>query len=113
MAVDTELTWNGDKIIKNVNSGTIKALIRTGNIVHADAVLLAPKRTGVLKGSIRKELLKSKLQEIVYTKLEYAPHVEFGTKHQKAQPYMRPALKQNIKKIEKIFMDEENKAIDK
>ncbi len=113
MGVSTELSWYGDKIVKNVNSGTIKALIRSGNIVKATAKLLSPVDTGLLRSSIYQKLDKPRLTEEVYTNTEYASHVEFGTKTQRAQPYMRPALKDNIKNIEKIFIIEENKAIGK
>lgn len=116
MAVDTELTWNGDKIIKNVNAGTIKALIRAGSIVQAAAKSLVPVDTGNLKGSIVKNLNKPKLTETVSTNSEYASYVEFGLRNNPnypIQPYMRPALKNNIKNIEKIFIEEEKKVLDK
>jgi HK97 gp10 family phage protein len=137
--VDTELTWNGDNVIKNVNAGTIAALIRAGQIVKTDARLKVPVDDGILRGSIVKELDRSKLTETISTNMDYAAYVEFGTgrfaeggggrstpwvyKHpkfgfirtvgQKPQPYMRPALKENIDKIEKIFISEENKALGK
>lgn len=112
MAVDTELTWNGDKVIKNVNLGTIRALVKSGLLVESTAKILTPVDTGNLRSSIARETDVSKLEEIVYTNVEYAKHVEFGTKHQDAQPYMRPALQDNIRNIEKIFIEEERKAID-
>ena len=137
--MDTELTWYGDKIVKNVNAGTIKALIRAGNLVKSSAKLLVPKDTGNLSASIVKALHKPSLTETISTNSEYANYVEFGTGRfaengkgrktpwvyedekgvghwttgMKAQPYMRPALKNNIKNIEKIFIDEEKRAIDK
>jgi HK97 gp10 family phage protein len=139
MAIDTELTWNGDNVIRNVNSGTIKALIRAGSIVESTAKLLVPVDDGILRGSIVKALDKPKLTETVSTNEDYANYVEFGTgrfaeggggrttpwvyEHPKygfittvgqhPQPFMRPALKNNVDKIEKIFIDEENRAIDK
>ncbi len=113
MAIDTELSWYGDKIVKNVNSGTIVALIKSGNLVKRTAKLLSPVDTGLLRSSIYQRLYKSRLTEEIYTKTEYANHVEFGTKTKRAQPYMRPALKDNIKNIENIFITEENKAIGK
>lgn len=119
MALETELTWNGDKIVKNVNSGTIRALTRSINLVQGTAKLLVPvaqKNGGTLRGSIVKAVDRAKLKAVVSTNTEYAPYVEFGLRsnpNYPIQPYMRPALNDNIKKIEKIFIDEENKAIDK
>jgi HK97 gp10 family phage protein len=116
MAIDTELTWNGDKIIKNVNTGTIVALLRSQNLVRSTAISLVPVDTGNLRGSIVSALDKSKLKSTVSTNSEYARPVEFGKRSQPnypMQPFMRPALNDNISKIEKIFIDEETKAIDK
>jgi HK97 gp10 family phage protein len=114
--VDTELNWFGDDVIKNVNSGTIKALIRSGTIVKNEAKLLVPVDTSNLRGSIVKALNKTALTETVSTNVEYARYVEFGLRsnpNYPRQPFMRPALSNNIKNIEKIFIDEENKALDK
>ncbi len=116
MAIDTELDWYGDKVIKNVNSGTIKALIRAGQIVKTDARLIVAKDTTNLMSSIVKQLHKSSLTETISTNSEYAFAQEFGRpdlKNYTFKPFMRPALKNNTKKIEKIFIDEERRAIDK
>lgn len=37
------------------------------------------------------------------TNVEYAPYVEYGTKYQKAQPYMRPGAVASEKAIASIF----------
>lgn len=37
----------------------------------------------------------------VSTGVEYAPDVEYGTKHMSARPFMRPAFNQNLDKFEK------------
>jgi len=113
----SELVWYGDDIIKNVNVGTIKALIRSANIVQTDAKLLVAIDTGNLRGSIVKgQVDKTNLSITVSTNSEYAFAQEFGRPDLVSytfSPYMRPALNNNIKKIEKIFIDEEKKAIDK
>ena len=138
MAKDVELNWYGDEIVKNVNAGTIKALIRASNIVQADAVTKAPPDTGALRASIVKNIDRSDLKATVSTNLEYAKYVEFGTGRfaekgggrstpwvyfhpkygfirtvgQKPQPFMRPALENNKENIKNIFIKEEKKAID-
>ena len=116
MAVDTELIWNGDKIINNVNSGTVKALIRATNLVQSTAKTLVRVDTGNLRGSITKNVDSSSLIGTVSTNSEYALAQEFGRKDLPKYgftPYMRPGLNDNKKNIEKIFIDEERKAIDK
>jgi len=58
--------------------------------VHGRAVSNAPVRSGYLKGSIDKRVLTD--QGTVFTPVHYAPHVEYGTIHMAAQPFLRPAL---------------------
>ena len=116
MAVDTELSWYGDKKKKDINSGTIKALTRSINIVQGTAKTLAAVDAGNLRGSIIKSVNKSLLSANVSTKTEYASYVEFGLRknpNYPKQPFMRPALNENVEKIKKIFIDEESKAVDK
>lgn len=88
-------------------------------MVERTAKQLAPKDTGALRRSITSKIEGTK--GIVFTPLEYAPYVEFGTglfaetqgradvpwcyqddegvwhstSGQKPQPFMRPALNQN------------------
>jgi HK97 gp10 family phage protein len=100
-------------------------------IVERSAKQLAPKDNGELRRSI-----SSKVEGnvgIVFTPLEYAPYVEYGTglfaeagdgrkdvpwhyqddegewhstSGQKPQPFMRPALNNNLKLIKQILKEE-------
>ena len=92
----------------------------------------APKDTGALRRSIQSKVESSnnEVVGIVFSPLEYAPYVEFGTglfaekggrkdvpwaykddksgeliftKGQKPQPYLRPALHSNREKITEIL----------
>lgn len=58
--------------------------------VEGHAKMVVPVDTGVLKNSIRTEMI-NKHTAIVATHMEYAAYVEFGTRYQRAKPYMRPA----------------------
>ncbi len=109
---EVTLDWFGDKYTKQVNTATIKALTRSINLVDASAKLTVPVDEGILKGSLVKDVDESKLKATESTTQEYAPFVEFGTKHQKDQPFMRPALFDNLDNINRIFIEEEKKAID-
>ena len=120
---------------ENLN-GVLEAIEEVGDIGDLQQVLgkccamvertakqLAPKDTGALRRSITSKVEGTK--GIVFTPLEYAPYVEFGTglfaesqgradvpwcyqddegnwhstSGQKPQPFMRPALNQNRAEI--------------
>lgn len=141
-------------VIKGINSltkrldniadtKTVKETMNTATLlVHGQAKILAPVDTGNLAGSIHPKVITERKEIIgkVYTNLNYAPYVEFGTgskgngtypnkdiklsyrstpwvytpdggetfyrtEGQVAQPFMYPALKQNEKKINKMFKE--------
>jgi HK97 gp10 family phage protein len=103
--------WNGKDVKLRGRKVVNKGAFETGLIVEGQARELAAKQTGRLQGSIttqaktegrqaRKPAEKSDVigkptqDNVVYvgTAVEYAPYVEFGTKHSNAQPFLRPAL---------------------
>lgn len=67
--------------------------------VEADAKDSCPVDTGRLRSSITTDgprvISGEEITAKVGTNVEYAPFVEFGTKRQKAQPYLYPALAKN------------------
>ena len=104
-------------------------------IVERSAKQKAPKDTGALRRSITSkiEVVDDSIVGIVFTPLEYAPYVEYGTglfaeeggridvpwnyqddkgewhstSGQQPQPYMRPALEENREKIKRLFEEGE------
>lgn len=96
-------------------------------LVERSAKQKAPKATGELRRSITSEIRD--LDGVVFTPLEYAPYVEYGTglfaegggrqdvpwcykddegnwhttSGQHPQPFMRPALDENREKIIELF----------
>lgn len=56
-------------------------MVQATTVVHAQAKLLAPVDTGNLAGSIHMEVKKKdkNLEGRVFTNVQYAPYVEFGT----------------------------------
>lgn len=96
-------------------------------LVEGSAKRKAPKDTGALRRSITSEV--NGTEGVVFTSLEYAPYIEFGTglfaenggrkdvpweyqddkgvwhstSGQKPQPFMRPALNENREKIIKLI----------
>lgn len=71
-----------------------KHLKKLGVRVQRAAKRLSPVDTGRLRSSIAEELGRDGqgLVERIGTNVEYAPHVEFGTRRMRAQPFLRPAL---------------------
>lgn len=111
--------------VEKIDAALGKAAAR----VAADAIKKAPKGDGDLRRSIATKVEDYK--GIVYTPLEYAPYVEYGTglfaeeagrkdvpwcyqdeegewhstSGMPPQPYMRPALEENREEIKKILME--------
>lgn len=110
-----------------------KALGKACAVVERSAKEKAPKGTGELRRSITSKVEQTAegLQGVVFTPLEYAPYVEYGTglfaenggrkdvpwhykddqgewhttSGQHPQPFMRPAFEQNRERIEQIIKE--------
>lgn len=120
-----------DKLKKISSDANIDAALGTAcALVERSAKQKAPKDNGELRRSITSKVEDHK--GIVFTPLEYAPYVEYGTglfaesggrmdvpwhyqddegnwhstSGQKPQPYMRPALEENKELIKQILMEE-------
>lgn len=102
-------------------------------LIERSAKEKAPKDTGALKRSITSEVKKNgdDIQGVVYTPLEYAPYVEYGTglfaesggrtdvpwcyqddsgewhttSGQKPQPFIRPAVNENRTRVIEIIKE--------
>jgi len=83
-------------------------------VVERDAKIRCPVDTGTLRRSLR-EMKQNKtpgrIESQIGTDTEYAPHVEFGTRYQRAQPYLRPALDENTNEIQAAFETRLNQLI--
>lgn len=74
-------------------------LTRLGLDVQNRARQLCPVDTGRLRSSVQSSGLSRDSRGAyvqVGTVVEYAAFVEFGTKYQRAQPYLRPALAEAV-----------------
>lgn len=130
-----EVEFKGlDKIIAKLDkmqdtSTIVSAMQDACDLVEGSAKDKAPKDTGALRRSIanRIEVIGNEVSGIVFTPLEYAPYIEYGTgiyaengngrqtpwvykddkgkyhytHGQHPQPFMRPALKENEQNIKK------------
>lgn len=123
-----------DKLEDAIDDDTIRSAVgKACAVVERSAKEKAPKDTGALRRSIT-----SKVEEedgaivgTIFTPLEYAPYVEYGTglfaesgkgrqtpwsyqddegnwhttRGQKPQPFMRPALDENREKIVRLIKE--------
>ena len=131
--MDFDIKFEGlDKLIDKIEDiGDVQAIASAMqdacNLVEGAAKDKAPKDTGALRRSITSkiEINGSEIDGIVFTPLEYAPHVEYGTgiysengngrqtpwvyiddkgnyhytHGQHPQPFLRPALEENKDKV--------------
>lgn len=87
---EAELT----RLLESPQGPVGRDLLRRAVKVDRRAKQLCPVDTGRLRSSITFALERDSrgLVATVGTNVEYAPHVELGTRKQPAQPYLRPAL---------------------
>ena len=137
--MDFDIKFEGlDKLIDKIEDiGDVQAIASAMqdacNLVEGTAKDKAPKDTGALRRSITSkiEVTGSEIDGIVFTPLEYAPYVEYGTglfaengngrqtpwvyrddkgdyhytHGQHPQPFLRPALNENKDEIIQIIKE--------
>jgi len=70
-----------------------------GTEMQRKAMRKVPVDTGALKRSIGMSMSDGGLTAIVGASMEYAPYVEWGTRFNSAQPYLRPSLYEQREKF--------------
>ena len=101
MKKPTKFDWYGDKVARKTKDTVSKKIRQSTILVLTDAVLNCPVDTGRLRNSI--DMVTEPDVGVVFTNVDYAPHVELGTEKQTAQPFLVPALFNNENNIKKIF----------
>lgn len=98
---------NAKAIIGKLNDASRKGITEACLLVQSQAKALTPVDTGGLRDSIDYKVEDSKgdAEGIVGTAIDYAEYVENGTIYQRAQPYLKPAFRENKSNIEKIIGD--------
>jgi HK97 gp10 family phage protein len=71
--------------------------------VKAQAESLAPTRTGYLSNSI--SVKSQDWQMEIGAEAAYASAVEFGTRNQRAQPFLAPAVEENLPNLERVMLE--------
>lgn len=95
MASELRLDRSAVSVLLTGEEGPVgRELAKRAVRVVTAAKRLCPVDTGRLRASIDWDMRRDSqgLFAIVGTDVEYAPHVELGTVHMAAQPFLRPAL---------------------
>ncbi len=84
--------WLGDQIKSRIFGDIDTRMRAAGQAVVARAQTLAPQRSGHLRASIGYVYRQQDHTLQIYADAMYAIFVEYGTRHMRPQPYIRPAL---------------------
>ena len=96
---------NAEEIAEAIASQTAAALETVGLLAEGYAKRKCPVDTGRLRNSITHTVDGTMLEAYIGTNVEYAPHVELGTRHQDAQPFLRPAAQDHGSQYRKVISD--------
>lgn len=102
MAKKNKFIDNSAQAIRMIDERTQKALKDIGRFIEGEAKLRSPVDTGKLRKSIKHQV-DGKDKVHIGTDVEYSIYVEMGTSRQKAQPYLMPALTENLTEVFKII----------
>jgi len=87
---------------KAIEKQQIDILKAIGLFIDGEAVLRVPVDTGNLRSSITHKVNAGNKSVVLGTPVEYAIFVEKGTGKSVAQPFLTPAVEDNINKIKGI-----------
>ena len=82
---------NTQAIVEAIDAALAKSMEEIGLVAEGYAKKACPVDTGRLRNSITHVVRASEKAVYIGTNVEYGPYVELGTRHMKAQPYLRPA----------------------
>ena len=96
---------NMEIVREELDERIVAALEAAGAEAEKIAAKKAPVDTGLLRNSITHALADDGSEKAVYigTNVEYAPYVELGTSHQDPQPYIKPAIVENVDRYRQII----------
>lgn len=95
---------NTKEVVGAIDAAIARALEKVGLLAEGYAKKKCPVDTGNLRNSITH--LVDRYDVYVGTNVEYAPYVEFGTRHMHAQPYLRPAAADHGEQYRQVIKGE-------
>jgi len=100
------LVNNAAKVKAPYKTGTLRRSIHVGGHVGKSAPDFAPNDVaGTYSDVGGKEIKPHSVTLLVGTNVEYAVHQEYGTSKMTGQPFLRPALAENEKAVQKEIGD--------
>lgn len=94
---------NREAIANAIDLALVAALEEVGLVAEGYAKRACPVDTGRLRNSITHNVDEGTRHVVIGTNVEYAPYVELGTRHQKPQPYLKPAAEDHASTYRSIF----------
>lgn len=94
---------NREAIANAIDLALVAALEEVGLVAEGYAKRACPVDTGRLRNSITHVTRPDEKAVYIGTNVEYAPYVELGTRHQKPQPYLKPAAEDHASTYSSIF----------
>ena len=93
---------NLPEVKRAIDKQQVDILEAIGLFIDGEAVLRCPVDTGNLRSSITYVVDESKKSVVLGTPVDYALEVEKGNGRKRPQPYLTPAVEDNINKIQSI-----------
>lgn len=94
---------NRDEFKRGMEAALATALEEIGLTAEGYAKRACPVDTGRLRNSITHIVDEGGKCAVIGTNVEYASYVELGTRHQKPQPYLKPAAEDHESTYRSIF----------
>ena len=82
-------------LVPRIREGTRLAVAQTALLIETDAKLFSPVDTGLNRAEIHTDIAPNGLSAAVVGGTEYAIVLEFGSRFQRAQPFLHPAYEKN------------------
>lgn len=95
---------NREAIANAIDRALVAALEEVGLVAEGYAKRACPVDTGRLRNSITHIVDEGTRHVIIGTNVEYATYVELGTRHQKPQPFLKPAANDHYSTYKGIFL---------
>ena len=94
------------KLRQNATLSDVKHIVKSNTVnMNSKMQNLAPVDTGYMKRSITSELTDGGLTGTTQPHTDYAGYVEYGTRFQEEQPFVRPAFEEQ----KKVFINDLNR----